>query len=428
MKKKLILILTSVLISISGINCHKSEKDFTIWIGGSPEEVDFWATLVSKFNSETGYNLQLIRQPTYTDQRRQELVISLEAKQPDPDMFLMDVVWLDQFIESDWLEPLDKYVKESNFSTGPFFQNILNSVDKHNGKLYALPVFLDVGLLYYRKDLLKKFGYDSPPQTWNELLHESLKIQKAERKTDPNFYGYVWQGAQYEGLVCDFLEFIASDGGGIMKDGKIDLNTPQNKKALRFMQNIIHKYKISPLNTYTEMKEEEVRRAFQRGDALFERNWTYAWKLHQANDSPVKGKVGLTMLPHFDDNQSVSTLGGWHIGISRFSDEKEKAWKFIKFVSSYAVQKSLVLNVGWNPARKDVYFDKDVLKKLPTVKVLYNALQHTVARPELPYYSQVSDVIQRYVNDCLAGKLKPGKALKEMQKEEVQLEKIYGSK
>lgn len=428
MKARIILILTVLLISISGIHCSKSEKDFTIWIGGAPEEVDFWAKLVSEFNKQTGYNLQLIRQPTYTDQRRQELVISLEAKQPDPDMFLMDVVWINQFIKSNWLEPLDKYVTKSNFNTDVFFQKVLNSVDRYRNKLYALPVFMDVGLLYYRKDLLNKFGYNGPPKTWSELVNESLKIQKAERKDDPNFYGYVWQGAQYEGLVCNFLEFIASNGDSIMKDGKIDLNTPQNEKALQLMTDLIHKYKISPLNTYTEMKEEETRRAFQRGDALFERNWTYAWNLAQDNDSPVKGKIGLTVLPHFDDNQSVSTLGGWHIGISRFSDEKEKAWKFIQFVSSYEVQKSLVLNVGWNPARKDVYNDKEVIAKLPTVKILYDALQHTAARPTLPYYSQVSDVIQRYVNDCLAGKINPKEALEKMQKEEDELVKIYGTK
>ncbi len=426
MKTKFIIIIAAFIVAVSDISCSRAEKDFTIWIGGSPTEVNFWQSLVQKFNSRTGYNLQLVRQPTYTDQRRQELVISLEAKQPDPDMFLKDVVWIDQFVESNWLEPLNKYISESSFDTTVFFQNILNSVDKHNGKLYGLPVFNDVGLLYYRKDLLHANGYDSPPETWRDLLNECLKIQKEERKNDPNFYGFVWQGAQYEGLICDFLEYAASDGGGILKNGKIDLNTPQNEKALQFMQNLIGKYKISPPNTYTEMKEEEVRRAFQRGDALFERNWTYAWKLQQANDSPVKGKVGVTMLPHFDSSQSVSCLGGWHIGISRFSNEKEKAWKFIQFVTSYEVQKSLVLNVGWNPARKDVYFDKDVIRELPTVKILYEALQHSVARPALPYYSEVSDVIQRYVNNCLAGKIKPAEALKEMQKEEDRLTNIYG--
>ncbi len=426
--KKYYLFYILILILFASLNCGQREKDFTVWIGGSPKEVDYWAKLISDFNEQTGFGLQLIRQPTYTDQRRQALVISLEARQPDPDLFLMDVVWVDQFISSGWLQPLSAYVKDSSFNINVFFKNIISSVDMSDGKLYALPVFMDVGLLYYRKDLLKEFGFNGPPDTWLELVNESIKIQTAERKTNPDFNGFDWQGAQYEGLVCDFLEFTASNGGGIMKNGKIDLNTKKNAEALQFMHDLIHKYKISPPNTYTEMKEEEVRRAFQRGSALFERNWTYAWNLHQSDGSPVKGKTGMSLLPHFDGSESVSALGGWHIGISKYSDEKKKAWEFIKFVTSYKVQKELVENVGWNPGRKDVYSDDDLKKKLPQIKLLLSAFEHAAARPTLPYYSQVSDVIQRYVNDCLAGKINPAPALYKMQKEINRLTAIYGNK
>ena len=426
--KRILINIILIFIIISGLNCESNKKEFTIWIGGSPREIDYWAKLINEFNNETGDNLQLVRQPTYSDQRRQSLVISLEAKQPNPDLFLMDVVWLDQFAESNWLQPLDTYTDTSGFSTDVFFPGIINSVDRNNGKLYALPVFLDVALLYYRKDLLKEFGYSLPPETWNELVEQAEKIQKAERKTDPEFNGFVWQGAQYEGLVCNFLEYIASYGGGIMKDGKVDLNTKKNAEALGFMRDLIHKYKISPPNTYTEMKEEPSRRAFQRGDALFERNWTYAWKLHQSDDSPVKGKVGMTLLPHFKGGKSVSTLGGWHIGISRYSDMKKEAWRFIKFVTSYKVQKELFENVGWNPGRKDVYNDKELSEMYPQIKILYEAFKRTVPRPMLPYYSQVSDVIRRYVNDCLAGKINPSNALNEMQNEINKINGYYGKK
>ncbi len=215
---------------MSGLNCESNKKEFTIWIGGSPREIDYWAKLIDDFNAQTGDDLKLVRQPTYTDQRRQSLVISLQAKQPNPDLFLMDVVWLDQFVESHWLQPLDTYADTSGFSTDAFFPGIINSVDRNNGKLYALPVFLDVALLYYRKDLLNEFGYSSPPQTWNELVKQAEKIQKEERKKDPEFNGFVWQGAQYEGLVCNFLEYLASNGGGIMRNGKVNLNSKENAK------------------------------------------------------------------------------------------------------------------------------------------------------------------------------------------------------
>jgi multiple sugar transport system substrate-binding protein len=192
------------------------------------------------------------------------------------------------------------------------------------------------------------------------------------------------------------------------------------------MQDLIQNYKISPENTYTEMKEEEVRREFQKGNALFERNWTYAWQLHNSENSKVKGKVGITILPHFDGHTSVSTLGGWHIGISKYSDKIDEAWQFIQYVTSYEVQKEMVLSIGWNPGRKDVYADEVLNKKLPHLKTLAYVFDNTVARPTVPYYSSISEVIQRNVNNCLAGKISPGDALVKMEKELNEILKIYG--
>jgi len=333
----------------------------------------------------------------------------------------MDVVWINQFIQSGWLQPLNDYEENTNFDSSPFFNRILNLVDRFNNKLFALPVFMDVALLYYRTDLI-----DRAPETWLQLKDLSVKIQKEQRNANKNFNGFVWQGAQYEGLVCSFLEFIASNGGSILQNDSIKIDSKQNEIALQFMQDLIHKYKISPENTYTEMKEEEVRREFQKGNALFERNWTYAWKLHNSDDSNVKGKVGMTILPHFNGHKSVSTLGGWHIGISKYSDRKDKAWKFIQYVTSYKVQKEMVLDIGWNPGRKDVYTDEELQRKLPNLKILEYVFDNTVARPTVPYYSGISEVIQRNVNNCLADKISPKDALLEMEKEIKEVIKIYG--
>lgn len=423
--RRILLLISATLLLPFCFTCSSSQKQFTIWIGGSPEEINFWETIVNEFEDEYHYNLQLVRQPTYSDQRRQSLVLSLEAKQPNPDIFLMDVIWIDQFVQSGWLESLDNFIDKDHFSIRPFFSKTIRQADSFNNKLYALPVFIDVALLYYRKDLLDQYGYESPPRTWKQLLDMSIKIQKDEREKNKSFNGFVWQGAQYEGLVCNFLEFSASMGGGIMKKDSIDINTKANVKALRFMRDLIQKYHVSPENTYTEMKEEEVRRAFQRGDALFERNWTYAWQLHQSANSAVKGKTGMELLPHSPGDSSVSALGGWHIGISKYSDMKDKAWQFIKFVTSFKVQKEMLMRIGWNPGRKDVYEDKEILEKMPRVKILKEAFEHTVARPTLPYYLQISEVIQRYVNNCLAGKENPEEALNTIESEVKKIEGLY---
>ncbi len=399
-------------------------------VGGAPDEIAYWKTVISTFEKEhPGVTVQLERLPAVTGKRRLELANALRAKSSTPDVFTMDVAWLGQFIASGWLQPLDPYVQKDHYDLSVFFQSVLNLADKQNGKLWALPVYIDAGLLYYRKDLLKKYGYSKPPETWEQLVQMAQKIQQGERKSNPNFWGFVWQGKQYEGLVCDFLEYVYSNGGefGYFKNGKWvpTLNKPANVQALQFMVDLIHKYKISPPSTYTDMTEEPVRIMFQQGNAAFERNWPYAWALHNANNSPVKGKVGIAPLPHFPGHKSAASLGGWHIGINRYSKHKELAWAFIKFVESYQEQKNFAIHLGWNPGRTDVYNDPDVLKAAPYLKSLRAVFENAIPRPVVPYYPQLSKIIQKYVNAALAGEMSPQEALNKAQSEAEALVKQY---
>lgn len=390
----------------------REENRITFAVGGAPAELDFWERLIEEFRKERGIEVELLRQPTDSDQRRQGLVIPLKARQRDPDVFLMDVVWLAQFAASGWLEPLGPRMKGNGPAVDVFFRRVLDLVDRHGGELVALPVYVDGGLLYYRQDLLAQFGLPGPPETWEQLIAYAAKVQAEERETNPDFSGFVWQGAQYEGLICNYLEVAASGGGGILtRGGKIVLDTPQNREAVQFMRDLIHRHRLSPPDTFTAMKEEEVREAFQQGNALFERNWPYAWALHQSVGSPVRDKVGIAPLPHFPSGKSVSTLGGWHVGISRHSDAKEQSWELVKFILSYRTQKSLALNLGWNPGRRDLYRDPEVLERLPHFARLREVFDHALPRPVLPYYSQVSTVIQRHLNAALADRASPAEAL-----------------
>ena len=424
MKKK--ILFTIVMASLLLLSCTRRQGKLTFMVGGAPNEVEFWEKLTKTFEKKTGIPITLIRQPTDTDQRRQGLVIPLKSKQKDPDLFLMDVVWIGQFAASKWLQPLDGYIRREGFSLKPFFGRVLESADRYNGELIALPVYVDGGLLYYRRDLLQRFGYRSPPQSWSQLVRCAVKAQTTLRRENPNFWGFGWQGAQYEGLVCNFLEFVASNGGRFTtKEGKLSLNLPENIEALEFMVDLIHRYKISPPNTYTEMKEEEVRNLFQSGNCLFERNWPYAWNLHQARGSAVRGRVGIAPLPGFGGKRGASALGGWHIGISKYSDAPAQAWEFVKFVTSYKVQKELVMGLGWNPGRVDIYEDPEVGEKFPHLLTLKGVFQTAVSRPNLPYYPQVSEVIQRWANRALAGKIGAKEALDKAQKEAEEVVRAY---
>ncbi len=413
---KFILLVLCVIILTGGCARQKG-KEVTFAVGGAPNEIEVWEELVSDFEKETGIKVNILRQPTDTDQRRQGLLIPLKAKRDDPDVFLMDVVWIAQFAASGWLEPLDDYVKKENLSTGVFFNRVVNLADRYDGRLVALPVYIDAGLLYYRKDLLERYGYLKPPQTWEELLDYSLKVQKEMRKTEPNFYGFIWQGAQYEGLICNFLEFAGSEGGIILRNDKIRLNTPENIRAVQLMYDLIHRYDVSPPNTFTEMKEEETRTFFQQGKALFCRNWPYAWALFQEEGSKVRDRVGIASLPHFSSAASVSTLGGWHIGVSKYSEVKPESFALVKFVTSFATQKRLAIELGWNPGRTDVYSDSEVLEKSPHLAALRQVFENAKARPGLPYYSQISEVLQQNINAALSGTLSIQEALTKSEEE-----------
>lgn len=399
------------------LSCRGNRAKLTIAVGGAPNEVEYWERIVREFTDSTSIEVILLRQPTDTDQRRQGLIIPLRAGKNDPDVFLMDVVWVAQFAASDWLLPLTEKLGCGDLTTDQFFRSIIQNVDTYRGEVVALPVYNDCGLLYYRKDLLQKYNLD-PPVTWAELINSAKLIQKAERRENPQFYGFVWQGAQYEGLICTYLEFVTSHGGTLVDtQGNFRLISGENIAAVKLMKAMIHEHEISPPNTYTEMKEEEVRLFFENGYALYERNWPYAWGLHTRDESPIKDEVAVTVLPKAVGGVHAAALGGWHVGISKFSDKKEEALTLLKFVLSYDIQKRLALKLGWNPGRRDIYEDSDVNKIMPHMHVLKRAFENSASRPSLPYYTQVSTIMQKHINAIMAGKARTENSLSRAQEE-----------
>jgi multiple sugar transport system substrate-binding protein len=420
----------SILVLAAGmlvLSCAQEEEKVTLMLGGAPAEMDYWEEIIADFSSRTGIPVELMRQPTDTDQRRQSLLVPLKAGESDPDVFLMDIIWIGQFAASDWLEPLDPLIIRDGFDLDPFFGGIIEFADMYEGQTVAMPVYIDAGLLYFRKDLLVEYGYEGPPDTWAELVEMSLEVQAGERIENPGFWGYLWQGAQYEGLVCTFLEFAASNGGLLVDpDGRLVIDREENVEALRFMRGLISDHGISPPNTYTEMKEEEVRSTFQSGNALFERNWPYAWGLHQAEDSPVKGKVGIGLLPKFEGGRHAAALGGWHVGISKSSNVKDGSWDLVKFIVSREAQLGFALRLGWNPARRDLYDAEEITEEAPHLVELKAVFETAIARPNVPYYSLLSRALQQKVNAALSGSLEPEDALEEAQAEALEIVERYG--
>jgi trehalose/maltose transport system substrate-binding protein len=212
-----------------------------------------------------------------------------------------------------------------------------------------VPWFTDAGLLYYRKDLLDKYG-KQPPQTWQELEATAKEVQEGERGSGGgDIWGYVFQGKAYEGLTCNGLEWIRSFGGGEIVDaeGKITANNEQAAQALTWAAGTVRTIAPEGVLNYSE---EESRGVFQSGNAVFMRNWPYAWALAQATDSRIKDKVGVAALPKGGENgQNAGCLGGWQLAVSKYSDSAEAAIDLARYLASRDEQKRRAVEGAFNP-------------------------------------------------------------------------------
>jgi len=340
--------------------------------------------------------------PASTDEQHQFYVINLEGKSADFDLLSMDVIWVPEFARAGWLRELSHLLPEKE--ENDFFSGPMEAVT-YQEKIYAIPWYIDAGLLYYRKDLLKKYGF-TPPETWEELVRIARHVSERE----PGVYGFIWQGKQYEGLICNVLEYFWSNGGDILKDDRSVINSPENAEALKFMRALITEYRVTPPLVTTAI-EEPTRHIFGNGRAVFMRNWPYAWNIFEREGSPVRGKVGVSPLPAFPGKDSASTLGGWQLGINRYSKHTEAAEKLIKFLTSPEVQKKLALTIGYKPSRRSLYQDAELIREQPFIANLHDVFMRAKPRPVSPYYMMISQVMQPEFSAAISGIKTPEEAL-----------------
>jgi trehalose/maltose transport system substrate-binding protein len=335
-----------------------------------------------------------------------------QAKSPEVDVFQIDVIWPGDLAEH--LIDMNQY-GAAEVAKEHFPAIVQNNTVK--GKLVGLPWFTDAGLMYYRTDLLEKYGYKEPPKTWDELEAMAMKIQEGERKSNPDFWGFVWQGNAYEGLTCDALEWVKSHGGGsiIEPDGKVSINNPMAIKAIERAKGWIGK--ISPTGV-TGFKEEEARNMWQAGNAAFMRNWPYAYKLGQDDKSPIKGKIGVCPIPGEKAGQSAAALGGWQLAVSKYSKHPKEATEIALYLASAAEQKRRAIIGSFSPTVMSVYKDKEVLEAVPFFGSLYDVFINAVARPSTitaPKYNEVSTLFFTAVHEALLGKKDAKTALEELE-------------
>jgi trehalose/maltose transport system substrate-binding protein len=375
----------------------------------------FIKKLCDQWAQKTGNKVEIISRPQDASATLQQYQQYWAAKSADVDAYQIDVIW--QGIVAPHAVDLKKYYKDDEVKA--YFPRIIEN-NTVKGKLVSIPWFTDAGVLYYRTDLLEKYGYKEPPKTWEELDEMAKKIQDGERKSGkPDFQGFVFEGKASESVTCNAIEWVYSYGGGVIiePDKKVTINNPNAIKALQTAKSWVGT--ISPTGVVT-YGEEEARNVWQAGNAAFMRNWPYAYALGQDPKSAVAGKFDVTVLPKGGENgKNAACLGGWNLMVSTYSKAPDVAADLVKYLDSSDAQKQRAVELSLLPTLPALYADPDVLAKAPWFKNMLDVLQNAIARPSTVTgadYNQISTAFFQSVNKVLSGGQSAQDAVKDVEK------------
>ncbi len=382
-----------------------TQQPVTVTILLNAIEVSQWAPLVKEFETKNpDIRLEIVEGPNATDLVENLYTSAFLLGDSPYDLVYMDIVWAPKFAAAGWLMDLSNRISSEQLAD--FLTEDVNG-GRYKGRLYRIPVRSDVGMLYYRKDLLEQGRYQ-PPETFTQLLQISQDLQKQGKAK----WGYLWEGRQYEGAAATFVEALQGYGGFWIdpNTGSVGLDQPTGIQAVEFLRGTIQQG-VSPAGVIT-YGEEEVRRLFQVGEAVFMRSWPYAWPLGNSADSPTRGKFAIKPMVHDIGKNSGACQGGWGLGIAKTTKHPEAAWRAIAFFSSEAVQRQLVLATGYVPSRRSLFNDPQIVAKYSHYPALLEVVEKSVLRPPIPQYAQASDILQRYLSAALTGKLSSERAMK----------------
>lgn len=336
--------------------------------------------------------------PDAADQRHQLYVEWLNAGIADPDVLQLDVIWTPELAAAGWILPLDRFSPDK----GAFFDATI-AANSYRGALFAMPWFVDVGMLYYRSDLIAR-----PPATLEELDALAVSVRDRERLR----YGLVWQGARYEGLVTVFVEYLGAFGGSIVDEGgSIAVDSNEAVAALRFMKDSLGR---SVPREVLGWQEEQSRFAFQRGEAVFMRNWPYARSLFERSpESEVKGRFAVMAMPRAAAGRATAALGGSELAINARSDHPREAFELIEYLTQPEQMLERAEVAGQLPARRALYEDERLSHALGLpARQLLKVVEDARPRPPTPLYAELSQVLQAPLHAALSGQLPADTALR----------------
>ncbi|TGP55209.1 ABC transporter substrate-binding protein [bacterium M00.F.Ca.ET.230.01.1.1] len=386
---------TGILLAVAPVRA----VELSIVSGDTGNGIKVLREILDLYEKKSGNKVDIVVIPPSTTDQFGQYRLWLAAGSSDIDVYQTDVIWAPQLASQlvDLTEATRDVVAEH-------FPSIIQS-QTVNGRLVALPIFTDAPALYYRKDLLTKYGA-KVPTNWKELEDTARLVMDKERAAgNKDIWGLVFQGNAYEGLTCNALEWVMSNGGGgiIEPDGGISINNPKAAATLEMVKSWIGTIAPPGVLAY---QEEESRGVWQTGNAVFMRNWPYAYALGNSENSPIKGKFDVAPLPAGDGGHPVATLGGWNLAVSKYSKHPNAAIDLVKFIASPEMQKYRTLKTANLPTIAALYDDPDIARKqriVPRWKEIFLNAQPRPSATARIKYNEASSQFWTAVHNTISG-------------------------
>jgi multiple sugar transport system substrate-binding protein len=400
-----------------GAGRTRAQQPVEIVFSFAPDDSGSMDNLIAAFNEthEGRFRVVWREMPRESDAYRQQLESDFLVESPEIDVIGGDVIWTAPFAYNNWIRDLSGRF-HTEYDVDDFLDASMDSTVFRN-RLWAVPWFSDAGMLYYRRDLLEGIGIERPPHSWDDLKVAALRVK--EESGVP--HGLVFQGGQYEGGVTNALEYIWSAGGrvltgnimvagafgmAVIDPNVVTVNSPATARGLDVARSLIEDG-VAPEEVAT-FNEHDSLAAFMAGEAVFMRNWPFAYGVIQAasNAAITVDQVGIAPIPVTPPGQrSFSCLGGWNLMISAFSQKADAAWAFIRFATTAEAQKRRAIEGGFLPTLHALYRDPEIREQMPVVALAEEVFPTIRARPISPFYPDVSARLAIAFNRVLRGEL-----------------------
>jgi len=404
-------------------------KPVTLTFAFARDETGAVRDLVDAFNAAHKGEIRVTwrEAPARTDAFFDDLRRQFAAGTPEVDVFGADVIWTAEMAAQGWIADLSGRIHDE-LAIGDFLKASVDSA-RYRNRLFAVPWFTSVGMLFYRRDLLEAAGFADPPGTWDQLARMARAVM--DQRGVP--HGFVFQGDAYEGGVTNALEFIWSAGGrawrpqtqtagsfgmNVTRPTVIGLNSAASRRGLAKARELVAQG-VAPA-AVTGYHERDAIAAFGKGEAVFMRNWPFAYgRLGESAFGALDpAQIGVAPIPTLSPaGESFGCLGGWNLAIAADSPKQDAAWRFVRFAVEAAQQRALAATGGFLPTLRPLYDDAELQRVLPILAKGRHAIATARARPRSPIYSRLSPPLARMFNGVLTGETEPGPALRRTQAE-----------